>query len=82
MTDSISLREARRIALAAQGFGKSRPASVSKAHVRVTTARLGLHQIDSVNVLARAHYMPAYSRLGDYDRNWLDQAAWGKARDR
>jgi len=82
MTDSISLREARRIALAAQGFGKSRPASVSKAHVRGTTARLGLHQIDSVNVLARAHYMPAYSRLGDYNRNWLDQAAWGKARDR
>ena len=82
MTDSISLREARRIALAAQGFGRSRPASVGKAHLRRTTERLGLHQIDSVNVLARAHYMPAYSRLGDYDPGWLDQAAWGKARDR
>ena len=82
MTNSISLREARRIALAAQGFGRSRPASVGKAHLRRTTERLGLHQIDSVNVLARAHYMPAYSRLGDYDPGWLDQAAWGKARDR
>ncbi|AJR25322.1 MULTISPECIES: winged helix-turn-helix domain-containing protein [Sphingobium] len=82
MTNSISLREARRIALAAQGFGRSRPTNVGKAHLRRTTERLGLHQIDSVNVLARAHYMPAYSRLGGYDPGWLDQAAWGKARDR
>ncbi len=77
MTDRLSLAAARRIALAAQGFGVACPARVGWAHLGRTIRRLSLHQIDSVNVLARAHYLPAFSRLGAYDRGLLDRAAWG-----
>ena len=82
--ESLSATEARRLALAAQGFGRARPAegTVSMRDVLRTIRRLGLVQIDSVNVLVRSHYLPLYSRLGAYDRAWLDEVAYGGRRRR
>jgi uncharacterized protein YcaQ len=82
MKGMLTLAEARRIALAAQDFGVPRPDRVDGRTLGRTVEKLGLHQIDSVNVLARAHYLPAFSRLGSYDRSLLDRAAWGPPRER
>lgn len=82
MPERISLALARRIALAAQGFGAKPTGPVGRGQLHRLINRLGLHQIDSVNVVSRAHYLPAFSRLGSYDRDLLDGAAWGRKRDR
>jgi uncharacterized protein YcaQ len=76
--DWLSAAEARRIALAAQGLDESRPSGPPRSrHLLRTLGRLGLLQIDSVNVLVRAHYLPLFSRLGAYDRTLLDASAYG-----
>ena len=80
MTETISLKTARRIALAAQGFGRTRPAAPGRSHVRDLIRKLGVVQIDSVNVVTRTHYLPAFSRLGDYPREALETEAWGARR--
>ncbi len=72
----LSAAVARRIALAAQGFGRRRPANPPSAkQIRELVGRLSVLQLDSVNVFARAHYMPVFSRLGPYDRDVLDRLA-------
>ena len=74
--EQLSRAQARRIALAAQGFGRPRPdRPVSMRDVQATISRLGQFQIDSINVVARAHYMPLFSRLGNYDPGLLERAA-------
>ena len=78
----ITLPVARRIALGAQGFSRPRPAGApSTRQILATVQRLGLLQLDSVNVFERAHYMPVFSRLGPYDRARLDRMA-GHSRGR
>lgn len=76
MTADISQTEARRTALAAQGFGTPRPGSVGKSHLADTFGRMGLVQLDSVNVVARSHYLPFFSRLGPYIAADLDGLAY------
>lgn len=79
-TTELSAKEARRLALAAVGLAKPRPARPGPAAFAAMIDRLGQVQMDSVNVLARAHYMPGFARLGDHDAALLDKAASGRKR--
>lgn len=73
MATSIDPASARRIALAAQGFGTRHPATVGPRRMAATIARLGLLQLDSVNVFERSHHLPVFARLGGFDRTALDR---------
>jgi len=73
--DSLSIADARRIALAAQGFDTARPKTkATQRHVDALIARLGVIQIDSVNVLVRSQELPLFARLGNHDRNAIPKA--------
>ena len=77
----LSNREARRIALAAQGFADRPPAGrVDSRHFDRLFDRVKVVQLDSVNVAVRTHYMPAFSRLGSYPRERFDAYAYGRRR--
>ena len=79
--EKLTASEARRIALGAQGFATPRPAGpVAKRQLVKLIDRLGVVQIDSVNVVSRTHYLPAFSRLGAYPRAMLEEVAWAKKR--
>ena len=76
----LSAAQARRIALAAQGFLDPRHATPTMRTLLRTLGRTGVLQVDSVNVLARAHYMPLYSRMGPYDATLLSRAVEAEPR--
>ena len=73
--DTLSIADARALALAAQGFDTPRPANkATQRHVNSLISRLGVIQIDSVNVLVRSQELPLFSRLGNHDRNAIPKA--------
>jgi uncharacterized protein YcaQ len=74
---TLSIDTARRIALRAQGFGTPRPGKPGPRHLAALIRRLGLFQIDFVNVLVPSHYLVPFSRLGPYNRAALDLIVYG-----
>jgi len=79
MTRDLSAAQARRIAIAAQGLAEPRPAGdIGRRQLKKLADRLGVIQIDSVNVVSRTHYLPGFSRLGPDPRELLETEAWGR----
>lgn len=75
--EKLTAAEARRVFLHAQGLARRRPTgAVGERRFREYLQRQGVLQLDSVNVLARAHYVPLFSRFGPYDRQALDRYLW------
>ncbi len=74
-TQTLSRSQARRVALAGQGFTDAPHATPTMRTLERALSRTGVLQVDSVNVLQRAHYMPLYSRMGPYDTGLLHRAA-------
>jgi len=74
----LTAAQARRIAVAAQGFSEPRPSGpITRGHLKRLMSRIQVLQLDSVSVAVRAQYAPVFSRFGPYDRDVLDSAAWG-----
>lgn len=82
MTPTLSLAQARRLALSAQGFARAPRGEFRHRQLLAQIDRLGALQIDSVNAVVRSHYLPLFSRLGPYDQTLLEQAAWSQGRHR
>ena len=76
-----TVAQARRAGLRAQGLDRPTPQASGARRVRAALERLGLLQVDSVNVLVRAHLMPLHSRLGTYDVSALDRLQTGRPVD-
>lgn len=76
MRERLTAAEARRVFLAAQGLARKRSGGVGQRQMRAYLAHQGVLQLDSVNVLARAHYLPLFSRHGAYELADLDDYLW------
>ncbi|GGE84455.1 winged helix-turn-helix domain-containing protein [Mycetocola zhadangensis] len=80
MNDILSPALARRVALAAQGFGRPHPPAVGARQLNTLIDRLEVLQIDSVNVFERSHYLPVFARLGGFDKAILDRLTFRPGR--